>query len=525
MRVLASAAAALLAATSLATPAVAQRPLSFAAAVPTAGTLVLPLGSAADLSRVGSSLDAAARGAVQRALASVDFDYARRSTLSLRGIGPYARILIIGTGQDPLATAALQELGAIAARDTATDNGPIALVAPSGAGGGQALADIATGAQLGSYTFRRYKSQDVGSPVQQGRDAPFSIVTADPAAAQNAWSRARALADGVTLARDLITEPANVIYPETFVERVRESFRGLRGVTIQALDVPQMERLGMGAILAVGQGSARPPRMLVVHYRGAGGQPIALAGKGITFDSGGISLKPGSGMWRMKGDMAGAASVVGAVRALAGAGAPVNVVAIAALAENMPGGSATRPGDVVRAMNGKTIEVLNTDAEGRMVLADAVAYAERHFQPAAIVDVATLTGAKVTALGDDYAGLFSRNDALAQQLTAAGESTGELLWRLPLHPSYARTMQSDIADLRNVAEGGGPGAGLGAHFIGAFVTEATPWAHLDIAGNEFGENTALAPTGVSGFGVRLLDQFVRNFRPVAPSPAPRQGTD
>lgn len=524
MRVLAFAAAALLAATSLATPGRAERPIAFASAAPAAGTLVLPLSSASDLGR--APLDPATRTAVERALASAEFDYAPRSTLSLRGLGTFARILIIGTGTEALTTSGLQELGAIAARETATDNGPVALVPPSGTAGAQAVADMAVGARLGSYTFTRYKSDQAASPAPAGRSAAFSIITPDTAAAQGAWSRAEALAQGVVLARNLITEPANVIYPETFVERVRESFRGLRNVTVEALDVPQMERLGMGAILSVGQGSPRPPRMLIVHYRGAAGQPIALAGKGITFDSGGLSLKPGTGMWRMKGDMAGAASVVGAVRALAGAQAPVNVVAIAALAENMPDGGATRPGDVVRATNGKTIEVLNTDAEGRMVLADGVAYAERTFRPAAIVDVATLTGAKVTALGDEYAGLFSRNDALAQQLTAAGESTGEHLWRLPLHPSYARTMRSDIADLRNVAEGGGPGAGLGAHFIGAFVTDATPWAHLDIAGNEFGDNTALAPTGVSGFGVRLLDQFVRNFRPVPqPAAAPRQAAN
>jgi leucyl aminopeptidase len=276
-----------------------------------------------------------------------------------------------------------------------------------------------------------------------------------------------------------------------------------------------MERLGMGSILSVGKGSARPPRMLVVEYRGGGSAaPIALAGKGITFDSGGISLKPGTGMWEMKGDMGGAAAVIGAVLSLAKSQAPVNVVGIAALAENMPGSSATRPGDVVKAMNGRTIEILNTDAEGRLVLADAVTYAERQFRPAAIVDVATLTGAVSTALGDEYAGLFSRSDALAGQLTAAGAATGEELWRLPLHPNYAKDMNSDIADIKNVVEGGGPGAGLGAHFIGYFV-ERTPWAHLDIAGLDIRRSSLpTVPEGFAGFGVRLLDRFVRDFRPV-----------
>jgi leucyl aminopeptidase len=217
----------------------------------------------------------------------------------------------------------------------------------------------------------------------------------------------------------------------------------------------------------------------------------------------------------MKGDMAGAAGVVGAVLSLAKSRAPVNVIAIAALAENMPGGSATRPGDVVKAMNGKTIEILNTDAEGRLVLADAVVYAERTYRPAAIVDIATLTGAVSTALDDEYAGLFSRHESLAGQLLAAGSKTGEELWQLPLHRNYTKDMTSKIADIQNVVEGGGPGASLGAHFIGYFV-ERTPWAHLDIAGvDSRGSDLPTVPAGLSGFGVRLLDRFVRDFRAVA----------
>jgi leucyl aminopeptidase len=243
-----------------------------------------------------------------------------------------------------------------------------------------------------------------------------------------------------------------------------------------------------------------------------------MAGKGITFDSGGISLKPGNGMWAMKGDMGGAAAVIATALSLAKSQAPVNVVAVAALAENMPGPGASRPGDVVKAYNGRTIEILNTDAEGRLVLADAVSYAERRFRPAAIIDVATLTGAVSTALGDEYAGLFSRSDPLAAQLQAAGEQTGEHLWRLPLHSNYATDMRSKIADIKNVVEGGGPGAGLGAHFIGYFV-ESTPWAHLDIASVDLRTSSLpTVPEGFSGFGVRLLDRFVREFRAVQDSP-------
>jgi leucyl aminopeptidase len=463
-------------------------------------------------------LDAASRAAVERALAADSFDFGAKSTLLLRSIGAYSHVLVIGTGTAPLSETVLQDIGGLAAQQTGKVDGPVAVVAtglPADAG-----AQIAIGAQLGAYSFDRYKYVDPAKPAPTGRKAPLTVVGSG--GGDFYAGRGRALVDAVHFARDLATEPANVLHPESFVERTREAFRGARNVTITALDVPAMERLGMGSILSVGKGSVRPPRMLVVDYRGGGRTaPVVLAGKGITFDSGGISLKPGAGMWEMKGDMGGAAAVIGAVLSLAKSQAPVNVVGIAALAENMPSGAATRPGDVVKAMNGRTIEVLNTDAEGRLVLADAMVYAEREYRPAAIVDVATLTGAVSTALGDEYAGRFSRSDALAGQLLAAGQATGEELWRLPLHPNYAKDMESDIADIKNVVEGGGPGAGLGAHFIGYFV-ERTPWAHLDIASLDI-RRSALptVPEGFAGFGVRLLDRFVRDFRPVPPVAAPQ----
>jgi leucyl aminopeptidase len=509
----------LLAATLL-TPAEAARPVRFAAQAPQSGALVVPAGSAAELSARG--LDPATRQAVERALAAAEFEYKADSKLSLRGIGPWSQIVVVGIGSEPLTAAALQNIGGTAAQETAKENGPVAILtgglAPNVP---DAASQIAVGAGLGGYRFDRYKFADPAKPVPAGRSAPLTIVNADPVEAQQLYRQnGEALADAVAFTRNLATEPANVIYPETFVERTRQAFRGVDNVTIQVLDVPAMERLGMGSILSVGKGSVRPPRMMTVHYRGSSGAPVALAGKGITFDSGGISLKPGSGMWAMKGDMAGAAAVVGTVLSLAKSRAPVNVVAIAALAENMPSGSASRPGDVVKAMNGKTIEILNTDAEGRLVLADAVAYAERQFRPAAIVDIATLTGSVAQALGDEYAGLLTRHDGLADQLIAAGRFTGEELWRLPLHPSYAKDMESDIADIKNVVEGGRPGAGFGGHFIGFFVTDATPWAHLDIASVDWRESAKpTVPEGSAGFGVRLLDRFVRDFRPVPPAPS------
>ncbi len=500
-------------------PAAAQRPVQFAATAPAGSDLVLPLRNADHLGHAAAVLDDGSREAVRRALASADFDFERGSTLSLRGIGPWARILVMGMGQPPFEPKVLQDLGGTIAQETKGSREPVAVLLQTiPSAGPQAGLHVATGAMLGGYSFDRYKSADPKRPA--GAEAPLVILGSDAATAQRYQREGAALAEGTNFARDLIREPANVLYPEVFVERTRQAFAGVRGASIEVLDVPAMERLGMGAILSVGKGSARPPRMLIVRYRGTGNNPlVGLAGKGITFDSGGISLKPGSGMWAMKGDMAGAAAVVGTVLSLAKSQAPVNVIGVAALAENMPSGSASRPGDVVRAYNGKTIEILNTDAEGRLVLADAVAYLERQFRPAAIVDIATLTGAVSTALGDEYAGLFSRHEGLAAQLSAAGTATGEELWRLPLHPNYAKDMKSDIADLQNVVEGGAPGAGFGAHFIGEFVA-STPWAHLDIASVD-NRSSALptVPEGLSGFGVRLLDRFVRDFRPGASNPS------
>lgn len=504
MRILLS--ATLLAGLSLAalSPAAAQT-IDVVAQAPGSGTLVLPLANAGDLDRAGAALDTATRAAVARALAAAEFDYKAKSIISLRGLGTHDRLLIVGLGDKPLAAVDLQNLGGTVAKETAKDKA-VALVAT--ALPERAAADVALGYRLGAYRFDRYLTPD--KPGDK-RAASLAIVGSGDAAAE------APLAEAVAFARDLIVEPANIIYPESFVARTRQAFAGVPGVRIEALDVPAMEKLGMGAILGVGQGSRRPPRMLVVEYRGAGApdRPIVLAGKGITFDSGGISLKGGNGMWRMKDDMAGAAAVVATALSLAKRGAPVNVVAIAALAENLPGGSAQRPGDVVRAMNGKTIEVINTDAEGRLVLADALSYAEKRYDPAAIVDVATLTGAVGGALGNEYAGLFSRHDSLADQLMAAGRATGEELWRLPLHANHLEDVKSDVADIKNSTEGGQPGASHGAVFIGFFADPATPWAHLDIASLALSTDaTPTVPKGPVGFGVRLLDRFVREWRPI-----------
>jgi leucyl aminopeptidase len=275
-----------------------------------------------------------------------------------------------------------------------------------------------------------------------------------------------------------------------------------------------MRKLAMGSLVGVGQGSRRPSRLMIVEYRGAGdGPPLAMVGKGITFDTGGISLKPGAGMWEMKADMSGAANIMGALLSLAKSKAPVNVIGVAALSENMPGSNAQRPGDVVRTMSGKTIEILNTDAEGRLVLADANEYIVANKKPGALINMATLTGSIVAALNDEYAGLFSRDDRLAAAIAAAGTATGEEVWRMPLHKNYLDDMKSDIADIKNVVEGGGPGAGLGATFVGFFVDKNVPWAHLDIAGVNWADKSGpVTPKGASGWGVQLLDTLARNWR-------------
>lgn len=481
----------------------ATRPIGFASKAASSGALVIVMNSA---KLPDGALDSASATAVDKAITSAKFEGKDGSTLNLRGIGGYSRILLVGTGTDGSSETRARNAAGKAASELRSEKQPVSIV---GAGSPADAASMALGYALSQYRFDRYKTVAKEAPPTDD----VTIMTSNPASARALWEgRHAATAEAVTLSRDLATEPANVIYPESFVERVRAAFGKTANVKIEVLDEPMMRKLGMGSLVGVGQGSRRPSRLLLVEYRGAGdAAPLAFVGKGITFDSGGISLKPGAGMWEMKSDMSGAASAISAVLSLAKSGAPVNVIGVAALSENMPGGNAQRPGDVVRSMSGKTIEVLNTDAEGRLVLADANEYVATK-QPGAIVNIATLTGSIVQALNDEYAGLFSRDDKLAASLLAAGSTTGEELWRMPLHKNYLDDMKSDIADIKNVVEGGGPGAGLGATFIGFFVDEKMPWAHLDIAGVNWADKAdAVTPRGASGYGVRLLDQLARDW--------------
>lgn len=480
-----------------------ERPIGFAARAPDGAALVVLMTSAelpADL-----PFSAAERASLASAIKAGDFKGKANEVMSLRGIGAHPRILLVGTGAAPGALARMEAAGK-AAQDLKDEKAPVAVLGAGDAGG---MADAALGYELGQYRFDRYRN------TPEPPSAGVMLVGPDAEAARAAFdARHAGIAEGVRFARNIANEPASAIYPESFVARARAAFTGIPGVTFEVLDEAAMRRLNMGSIVGVGQGSPRGSRLLLITYQGAGGAPLALVGKGISFDSGGISLKPGGGMSEMKADLSGAGAVVGAALALAKGRAPVHVVAVAALAENMPDGNAQRPGDVVRTLSGKTIEVLNTDAEGRLVLADGIEYVAKTRKPAAIIDIATLTGAAVAALGKDYAALFARDDKLAAALAASGEATGELVWRMPLHPSYAETMKSDVADIKNVAEGGGPGAGLGAHFIGHFVDPATPWAHIDMAGPmNFGKATPLTPRGMSGYGVRLLAAMARGWKP------------
>lgn len=498
----------------LAFTAQAQRAIEFDTySVPAEGALAVTAKRGVPLEGAFAEVDGATGGALGRAVVNAGFTGERGTVLNLHGLGGYTQVVVVGIGEDARSPRLLEDVGGLVGQAgvlSAAES--IQLLWPDATVDG-AGAHLALGVELGQYTFRHYRSPRPGQPVLgEGR---LVLRVAAPEADARLWAASwQPVAEGVRLARDLVSEPGNVIYPQSFVERVRTAFEGVPKVRIEVLDERAMTELGMGSILAVGQGSARPPRLLAIHYRGGGADeaPLVFVGKGITFDTGGISIKPAQDMWRMKYDMTGAASVTGAVLGLARRGAPVNAVAIAALAENMPSGNATRPGDVIRTMSGQTYEIMSTDAEGRMVLVDAITWAQRELKPRLLIDIATLTGSQVTALGDEYAGLFSRHDDLAAQLLGAGAASGEEVWRLPLHPSYAKDLESPIADLRNGGASRGAGAGVGAFFIGAWVAPELPWAHLDIASMAWRDAPPLptAPLGATGFGVRLLDRFVRD---------------
>ena len=367
------------------------------------------------------------------------------------------------------------------------------------------VADLAAGLRLRHYRFDRYKTarKDNGDPAK----LVVTLHVATKAAVDRAIEARMPAVEGTLLARDLVNEPANVLGTVEFAERAIRL--GDLGLLVEVLDEKQMRKLGMNSLLAVAQGSARPPRLVLMQWAGGrkGTAPVAFIGKGVVFDTGGISIKPAANMEDMKGDMGGAAAVTGLMLALATRKAPVNVVGVIGLVENMPSGNSVRPGDIVKAMSGTTIEVINTDAEGRLVLADALWYTQDRFKPQFMVNLATLTGAILVALGQEYAGLFSNNNELSDRLTASGVATGERVWRLPLDPAYDKMIDSKFADMKNT--GGRFGGSItAAQFLQRFVN-GTPWAHLDIAGVTWSDKAkGTVPKGATAFGLRLLEQMI-----------------
>ncbi|HXC54418.1 MAG TPA: leucyl aminopeptidase [Rhizomicrobium sp.] len=373
---------------------------------------------------------------------------------------------------------------------------------------GDLAAHLALGARLKSYSFNHYRTKSLDE--YESRLKTVTIATGAVADARKAWGRLEGVANGMFFARDLVNEPPNVLYPAEFARRVKANL-GKLGVKVEILGEAEMKKLGMGSLLGVGQGSERESQLVVMTWSGGRkkDEPVAFVGKGVCFDSGGLSLKTGPGMMGMKGDMGGAAAVVGTLQALATRKARVNAIGVIGLVENMPDGKAQRPDDVVKSMSGQTIEVLNTDAEGRLVLADALTYTQRTFKPRFVIDLATLTGAIIMALGPEHAGLFCNDDKLANRILDAGKAVGEPVWRLPMGAGYDKLLRSKIADMKNI---GGPNAGsiTAAQFLARFVEDKRPWAHLDIAGVAFqdGEQKALAPSWGTGWGVRILNELV-----------------
>ncbi len=423
----------------------------------------------------------------------------------------FARLIVLGLGPADAAdyAQALEKAGAaLVARYLAAGEADLVLdLAGSGLDAAQ-VARLLLGMRLRAWRWDAYRSD---LPADQRPTLRTITVIGAPDGADVAWQDAQAVAQGVEFTRELVTEPGNVIYPESFVARCEARYAGT-GLDLRVLDEADMRDMGMGALLGVAQGSARPPRLLMITWNGAdaGQAPLALVGKGVTFDTGGISIKPAAGMEDMKWDMGGAGAVAGTMLALALRKARAHVVGICALVENMPDGNAQRPGDVVRSMSGKTIEVINTDAEGRLVLCDALTFVQAECKPAAIVDLATLTGAIIGALAQEYAGLFSTHDALAGEILAAGDAVAEWLWRMPMGKAYDRMIDSQIADMKNLG-GKFAGAITAAQFLARFIENGTPWAHLDIAGMVWAEQAGHTwAAGATGYGVRLLDQLVRN---------------
>jgi leucyl aminopeptidase len=415
----------------------------------------------------------------------------------------------LGKGKDLTRHDWIKAGGVAAASLNGADKATVYLDVPGLVVTGEQAADLALGMLLRAYRFDRYKSKKNDDDTPADRTVRVTIVVSASITAKRAFETSEAVAGGVLLARDLINEPANILGPSEFAARAKELEK--LGVGIEVLTEKEMRKLGMGALLGVAQGSVRPPRLVVMEWKGGRvkDKPVAFIGKGVVFDTGGISIKPAGGMEDMKGDMGGAAAVTGLMHVLAARKARVNAIGVIGLVENMPDGNAQRPGDIVTSMSGQTIEVINTDAEGRLVLGDALWYTNDRFKPAFMINLATLTGAIGVALGSHHAGLFSNDDTLSANLLSAGIATDEKLWRMPLGREYDKMIDSKFADMKNTGGSRQAGAITAAQFLKRFVGE-TPWAHLDIASVAIGSpSDEINTSWSSGFGVRLLDELVR----------------
>jgi leucyl aminopeptidase len=462
-----------------------------------------PLGDAA------AALDQAVGGALTRALAGGRFTGGLGQTVDI--LAPHgvdaSRILIVGAGARASFDGRAMELAAGHAYQAVKSTGAETLIIHAEGVAAAIAAQAGLGIRLAAYRFDKYRTTE--KPEKKPSIKRVLVVVDDPKATKKAFKSLEGLSDAITFARDLVSEPANILYPEEFARRVKKLTSV--GLEVEILGEKEMKKLGMGALLGVGQGSVRESQLAILHWKGAkdsAAQPVAFVGKGVCFDTGGISIKPAAGMEEMIMDMGGAAAVAGALYALAARKAKVNAVGILGLVENMPDGNAQRPGDVVTTMSGQTVEVINTDAEGRLVLADAIWYCQDRFKPRFVVDLATLTGAILVSLGNDVAGLFSNDDALSDNLVKAAVSSGEPLWRMPLPEQYEKGIESNVADMKNIGPRYG-GSITAALFIQRFVNKL-PWAHLDIAGTAWktGSTVPTIPNGATGFGVRLLDRLV-----------------
>jgi leucyl aminopeptidase len=496
-----------------------QLKISFAAPVaPSGGVLVVFVDASLKLASESARLLPDADALIVKAAAALQFKGKPASAMEIvapQGINA-ERLIVIGAGpakanaKDKDATPedyvtlgglVMGKIGSAAAASVLFD------LPHAPASATEAAADFMLGMQMRGYRFDLYKTKkkdDEPAPTRQ----QVTIGVADAASARKAAKAREAVAEGVIIARNLVNEPPNVLTPVEFAKRAAEC--AALGVEVEVLDMKALAKLGMRALLAVGQGSALESRVVIMRWNGAKdakAQPVAFIGKGVTFDTGGISIKGAAGMEDMKGDMGGAACVTGLMHALASRKAKVNAIGAIGLVENMPDGNAQRPGDIVKSMSGQTIEIINTDAEGRLVLADVLWHIQTKFKPQFMVDLATLTGAILVALGQEHAGMFSNNDALCEKLSKAGIATGEKVWRLPMGPAYDKLIDSKFADMKNT--GGRHGGSItAAHFLQRFVGD-TPWAHLDVAGTAMGSPASeINQSWGSGWGVRLLDRLV-----------------